>query len=194
MAANSSSEMILRWRRSSSSMRRSRISAGPAAPPRPGTTVGCGGAPAAGGAPGPRRRSRQAPWGAGGRRRGSPSGHHDGDPERGRVARTLGLGGRPPTAVAEQLLGHRLGAAPAGELVDLPVDHPLHGRRPADELEHDRVVLALHVDEQAARRDTRSHSFWEKQISVIRCRRICVVFLPNTPRRTTMRVVVSTMR
>jgi hypothetical protein len=65
----------------------------------------------------------------------------------------FGFGGRRLSPVAEQLRGDRLGAAPAGQLVDLPVDHPLHDRRLADELEYHGVVLTLQVDDQTAGRD-----------------------------------------
>ena len=47
--------------------------------------------------------------------------------------------------------GIGLAAAAADDLVDLRVDDALHDRRLAHVLERERVVLALHVDDQRAR-------------------------------------------
>ena len=193
MAANSSSEMILRWRRSSSSMRRSRISAGPATPPGPGRPSAAAArllTEAARRAPGADQSAPVEAWEpTAGLSRGPRPGPRTGGCRphpRARGATTDGGCRAAP--------GERARRGPAGELVDLPVDHALHGRRPADELEHHRVVLSLHIDEQSSGRDhalpqsLRQADLGDPLQADLRG------VPPEYPRRTTMRVVVSTKR
>ena len=132
LVANSSSERMPRRRRSSSSMSRCRISEG--------------GVP--GGVAGPRRRggtARGRNLGRAARRR-----HRRAACRRARHRRVLvGVGG--PVPIVRLHVGRdRLAAAAADDLVDLRVDDALDHRRLAHVLQGQRVVLALHVDDQRA--------------------------------------------
>ncbi len=146
LAANSSSEMMPRWRRSSSWMSRSRISKR--------AVPGGGG----GGRRGGRRRAGTASgWGA-------PA-HAEGR----RVVRVAVAMVVASTVVTPVLVGvlvgvgravpvprlhlrrDRLAPAAADDLVDLGVEDALHDGRLAHVLQGERIVLALHVDEQRAR-------------------------------------------